>query len=230
MRQARLTMLAGAALLLQWAGAVAGAALATASSLSTTSTSSKTATTPTTTPSRTVYVASKAPTTGAAAATGLVRNYAYQGCYLEIAGTNGTAPGARSLQGDTTDEVLPGDMTVAKCLEYCGGGGSGTAYAYAGLEFSRECWCGQALSSLATKEAEAQCNLPCDGDDSTLCGGDLRLTVGHDTLRLVFVSVFVSARADQPQLYMLTSPATRPQIALAAMAAVAGLAAAVQLL
>ncbi|CAK7225482.1 Mitochondrial intermediate peptidase [Sporothrix eucalyptigena] len=126
-----------------------------------------------------LYIPSAVPSTGAAAATGIVRSYNYQGCFLEINGLNGTAPGARSLQGDTTDEVLPGDMTVAKCLAFCGGGGSGTAYTYAGLEYARECWCGQDLAALATQEPESQCNLPCDGDNGTLCGGDLRLTAGR---------------------------------------------------
>ncbi|KAL1896616.1 Mitochondrial intermediate peptidase [Sporothrix stenoceras] len=207
MRQPRLTTIAAAALLLYWVGAAS--ALSTTASTSTTTTSASTTpnATQTTHTTPTVYIASLAPTTGAAAATGTARNYGYQGCYLDISGMNGTAPGARSLQGDTTDEVLPGDMTVAKCLSFCGGAGSGTAYAYAGLEYARECWCGQELSSLATKEAEAQCNLPCDGDNNTLCGGDLRLT-----------------------LYMLKSPATRPDIAFGAMAAVAGLTAVVQLL
>lgn len=175
MRQPRPTTIAAAALLLHWAGAAS--AVASSPATTPTNTSTKTTHTTSTTTSPTVYIASSAPTTGAAAATGIVRNYGYQGCYLDITGMNGTAPGARSLQGDTTDEVLPGDMTVAKCLSFCGGAGSGTAYTYAGLEYARECWCGQELSSLATKEAEAQCNLPCDGDNGTLCGGDLRLTV-----------------------------------------------------
>ena len=128
-------------------------------------------------PSLTVYVPGDAPTTGAAAATGILRDYTYQGCFLDINGLNGTAAGSRSLQGDTTDEVLPGDMTVAKCIAFCGGGGSGTAYTYAGLEYARECWCGQDLAALATMQPEAQCDLPCDGDNSTVCGGNLRLTV-----------------------------------------------------
>lgn len=181
MRQPRLTMLAAAALLLHWAGAASAIALSPSTTGATTATTTHATNatrspTTTTTAIPTVYIASAAPTTGAAAATGIVRNYGYQGCFLDISGMNGTAPGARSLEGDTTDEVLPGDMTVAKCLAFCGGGGSGSAYTYAGLEYARECWCGQDLSTLATKESEAQCNLPCDGDTGTLCGGELRLT------------------------------------------------------
>lgn len=176
----------------------------------------------------TVYVPSVAPTTGAAAATGIVRRYRYQGCFLEIDGLNGTAPGARSLQGDTTDEVLPGDMTVAKCLAFCGGGGSGTAYTYAGLEYARECWCGQELAALAAQEPAAQCNLPCDGDSSTLCGGDLRLTVSPPISPLLCHEHVPPLTA---QLYMLpSSPAGRPAVMLGMVLAVAALAAVAQLM
>lgn len=186
-------MLAAAALLLHWAGAASAIALSPSTTGATTATTTHATNatrspTTTTTAIPTVYIASAAPTTGAAAATGIVRNYGYQGCFLDISGMNGTAPGARSLEGDTTDEVLPGDMTVAKCLAFCGGGGSGSAYTYAGLEYARECWCGQDLSTLATKESEAQCNLPCDGDTGTLCGGELRLTASPALFSFSLVS------------------------------------------
>ncbi len=151
---------------------LAGVAAAAATTAATPSVALTPAATPSPSSTATVYNAS------AAAATGIVRRYAYRGCFLEISGLNGTAPGARSLQGDATDEVLPGDMTVPKCLAFCGGGGSGSAYTYAALEYARECWCGQELSGLAAQEPEAQCDLACDGDNSTLCGGNLRLTVG----------------------------------------------------
>ena len=146
--------------------ALALAAISAAAS-ATTTTSATTSTTAT----PTVYNAS------AAAATGVVGHYAYLGCYLEVSGLNGTAPGGRSLEGAATDEVLPGDMTVPKCLAFCGGGGSGSAYTYAGLEYARECWCGQDLSALATQQPAGDCSLPCDGDNTTLCGGSLRLSV-----------------------------------------------------
>ncbi|CAK7270880.1 Mitochondrial intermediate peptidase [Sporothrix epigloea] len=179
------------------------AVLAIPATTATTKSTSTSITATTSTASPTVYIPSDAATTGTAAATGIVRNYGYIGCFLDIDGLNDTVPGTRSLQGDTTDEVLPGDMTVAKCLAFCGGGGSGTAYTYAGLEYARECWCGQELSALAAQEVETQCNLPCDGDSNTLCGGDLRLT-----------------------LYRLTSPASRPMAAIGVAFAVASFAAA----
>ncbi|EPE07092.1 wsc domain-containing protein [Ophiostoma piceae UAMH 11346] len=163
-------------------------ALAAISAVAAATTTATTTSTATATP--TVYNAS------AASATGAVAKYAYLGCYLEVSGLNGTAPGGRSLEGTTTDEVLPGDMTVPKCLAFCGGGGSGSAYTYAGLEYARECWCGQDLSSLATQQPAGNCNLPCDGDSTTLCGGNLRIS-----------------------LYMLSSAPARPRAAMAVVVA-----------
>ena len=62
--------------------------------------------------------------------------YRYAGCYNETTAVSG-AGGARAL-GDGADEVLAGQMTVPLCLGFCaGGGGGGTVYKYAGLEFSR---------------------------------------------------------------------------------------------
>ncbi|KAI1312409.1 WSC domain-containing protein [Xylaria venustula] len=108
--------------------------------------------------------------------------YSYAGCWNEtsdLAGTNGL----RALDG--TSEVLPGEMTVQKCLDFCahGNSSSGAAHAYrlAGLEYSRECWCGDALNSLSVQLPDSACNTPCDGANSTACGGALRLTVYNST-------------------------------------------------
>lgn len=99
--------------------------------------------------------------------------YKYQGCYNETTGIPGTS-GARALDGGI-NEVLGGNMTVQICLAYCNNGGM--TYKYAGLEFSRECWCAQHLSSLATKLPDSDCDLACDGDTASVCGGSLKLTV-----------------------------------------------------
>ncbi|KAK1769562.1 WSC domain-containing protein 2 [Phialemonium atrogriseum] len=102
--------------------------------------------------------------------------YRYAGCYNETTAVSG-AGGARAL-GDGADEVLAGQMTVPLCLGFCaGGGGGGTVYKYAGLEFSRECWCAQRLSAASAKLSDSECNLGCDGDSQTACGGALKLTV-----------------------------------------------------
>ncbi|KAL2798642.1 hypothetical protein BJX66DRAFT_36175 [Aspergillus keveii] len=61
------------------------------------------------------------------------------------------------------------DMTVQKCIAFCDGEG----YTYAGLEYSRECYCG---SSIAPEHEPAvapmgKCLHPCAGDPKQNCGG-----------------------------------------------------------
>lgn len=41
----------------------------------------------------------------------------------------------------------------------------------------RECWCASQIFSLSAKVADAECDLPCDGDESQICGGSLRISV-----------------------------------------------------
>ncbi|KAK4145510.1 uncharacterized protein C8A04DRAFT_26767 [Dichotomopilus funicola] len=108
-------------------------------------------------------------------------HYSYLGCYNETTGIRGTT-GTRALNGGK-NEAVPGQMTVEKCWTFCStgagdakGGRSGR-FEYAGLEYARECWCAQSLSSLATKLGDNDCDLGCEGNDSQACGGNLKLTV-----------------------------------------------------
>ncbi|KAL0465426.1 WSC domain-containing protein [Neurospora intermedia] len=120
------------------------------------------------------------PTTATIAA-GTDYGYKYIGCYNETtAGVSGTGGGGgggtRALYGGI-NEVLPGVMTVGKCLGFCKGGMDKKGYRFAGLEYSRECWCASQIFSLSAKVADAECDLPCDGDESQICGGSLRISV-----------------------------------------------------
>ncbi|KAL6873188.1 WSC domain-containing protein [Trichoderma novae-zelandiae] len=99
--------------------------------------------------------------------------YIYYGCYNETTQVPGSAD-TRALGGGI-DESLPGQMTVPKCLAFCGNGSA--EYRYAGLEWSRECWCAQTLSGIAEKLDDTACNYPCEGDNTTACGGSLKLSV-----------------------------------------------------
>lgn len=101
------------------------------------------------------------------------KKYKYNGCYNETTQVPGSAD-TRALGGGI-DESLPGQMTVPICLAFCGNGD--TEYRYAGLEWSRECWCAQTLSGIAEKLDDTACNYPCEGDNTTACGGSLKLTV-----------------------------------------------------
>ncbi|EON67892.1 hypothetical protein W97_07389 [Coniosporium apollinis CBS 100218] len=97
--------------------------------------------------------------------------YQYVGCYNET--THIEAGGSvRALQGkpEANDE-----MTPARCFAFCGG------TQFAGLEYGRECWCAPHLSSLSEKLEDGECDIGCAGENGTICGGRLRLTLYNQT-------------------------------------------------
>ncbi|KAK4648457.1 uncharacterized protein QC761_110230 [Podospora bellae-mahoneyi] len=100
------------------------------------------------------------------------QGYAYHGCYTETTDLFVNTTSRRALDGGS-NSVQPDIMTVEKCWEFCGKG----SYKYAGLEYSRECWCSQTLSTLSTKVSDKECDLPCDGNSTQSCGGSLKLTL-----------------------------------------------------
>ncbi|TVY28973.1 putative fungistatic metabolite [Lachnellula hyalina] len=94
----------------------------------------------------------------------------YVGCQNETTLRNNTN-GLRALNSGVSESLEL--MTVDTCLTYCAGGN----YAFAGLEYTKECYCSQLLSALSAKLPESSCNLPCAGNGSQVCGGSLALTV-----------------------------------------------------
>lgn len=86
-----------------------------------------------------------------------VGNYKKQGCIQEV--------GGRAFTGAS---IAQDDMTIEKCIAFCGAGNFG----FAGLEYSRECYCGNTLDHGASLEAfSTQCYMPCAGDVGSTCGG-----------------------------------------------------------
>ncbi|KAJ7498560.1 WSC domain-containing protein [Mycena latifolia] len=57
-------------------------------------------------------------------------------------------------------------MTVESCLAFCTSGG----FNFAGVEFGSECYCDQALQDPATLSSPGNCNMPCSGNSTELCG------------------------------------------------------------
>ncbi|TLD28993.1 hypothetical protein PspLS_03836 [Pyricularia sp. CBS 133598] len=110
--------------------------------------------------------------------------YKYHGCYNETTGLPGTSGVQRAIDGK--HKTAPGSMTVQSCLDFCSS--DDTVYKFAGIEFSRECWCGNILSGLSTKVDDDQCNTACDGDASIACGGPLKLSVYMSGAQRVAVS------------------------------------------
>ncbi|KAK1600398.1 WSC domain-containing protein [Colletotrichum navitas] len=100
--------------------------------------------------------------------------YLYQGCFNETTDIANTAH-LRALSGGAS-RVFQGNMTVPLCLSFCSTGAD-EEYTYAGMEYSRECWCAQTISGLSVKLNDSECNLPCDGNQGMVCGGALKLSV-----------------------------------------------------
>ncbi|XP_048734636.2 uncharacterized protein LOC125650402 [Ostrea edulis] len=65
-------------------------------------------------------------------------------------------------------------MTVEKCEKFCVKAGT----KYYGLEYGKECFCGNKLSK---KKADSDCSKPCTGDREQACGGTWRLAVYKNT-------------------------------------------------
>ncbi|KAF2025478.1 galactose oxidase [Setomelanomma holmii] len=70
---------------------------------------------------------------------------------------------------------VAGAMTDAKCRDACRASG----YVLAGTEYSGECYCDNQFrgSGGPASDGEAQCNMPCSGNQTEICGGSNRLTV-----------------------------------------------------
>ncbi|KAG8830917.1 hypothetical protein FRC17_004067 [Serendipita sp. 399] len=82
-----------------------------------------------------------------------------KGCYADSVFT-------RSL----TPQFVSDSMTVQKCIDACVSAG----FTVAGVEYSSECYCGNALPPTQTSE---NCIMPCAGDSAHVCGGPDRLNV-----------------------------------------------------
>ncbi|KAM7222882.1 wsc domain containing protein [Rhypophila decipiens] len=88
-------------------------------------------------------------------------DFAYMGCYSEAA--NGRALNVATFASD--------DMTVELCAAFCDARGTQLM----GVEYSRECYCGNVLGQGSTLQASSMCNMLCKGNEMTFCGAGGRL-------------------------------------------------------
>lgn len=84
-------------------------------------------------------------------------DYEYRGCYVDQNDT-------RLLQNYYHGSE---NMTVTSCASLC----SSQGYAYFGLEFSFQCFCGNILNPEAVPADPSSCNYACCADSSVACGG-----------------------------------------------------------
>ncbi|CAG8958428.1 hypothetical protein HYFRA_00011105 [Hymenoscyphus fraxineus] len=85
-----------------------------------------------------------------------------QGCY--------TDNGDRTLAGANSAAAT---MTVESCIAFC----IGRNFAYAGVEYGSECYCGNTIAASATQATAGDCNMPCAGNSTETCGGGNRVNV-----------------------------------------------------
>ncbi|KAF1970841.1 WSC-domain-containing protein [Bimuria novae-zelandiae CBS 107.79] len=81
----------------------------------------------------------------------------------------------RTLSGRQT---YAADMTIKKCIGFCSG--PGTAYAYAGVEYGKECFCGNQpfdASRAAQPGIYGNCAMKCTGNETETCGGPSALSL-----------------------------------------------------
>ncbi|KAJ4268676.1 hypothetical protein NW762_002743 [Fusarium torreyae] len=94
-----------------------------------------------------------------------IAGYKPNGCYTD------SSPKGRALTWSM--DVDSSSMTPTSCLNACANQG----FPLAGMEYGGECYCGNVLANDTTKADVGDCNVPCNGDKTLLCGGPSRLSV-----------------------------------------------------
>jgi len=96
--------------------------------------------------------------------------------------------GARLLQGVVLNDDV--NMTVELCLKTCASSDTATGqpYRYAGVEYGRECWCGDTLDLAGATQGTtpatpsknltaSACGFACPGNATESCGGSLTMNL-----------------------------------------------------
>ncbi|CZS88993.1 uncharacterized protein RCO7_04645 [Rhynchosporium graminicola] len=111
----------------------------------------------------TLTTSSAVPTATGPAIRQTVGGYNFQGCWTES--TTGRALNEKSYTNDL--------MTLEKCATFCS---TAPSYSMFGVEYGRECWCGDVLSAGSIKAlSQTDCKFLCPGDPLTYCGAGQRL-------------------------------------------------------
>ena len=89
-----------------------------------------------------------------------VGSFTSLGCYND-------SVNARILQD--AQPALGQATSLETCAQKCAG------YTYFGAEYAKECYCGNTLLNYAAPQAATDCNMPCVGNSTELCGGSSRM-------------------------------------------------------
>ncbi|CAH1230722.1 WSCD2 [Branchiostoma lanceolatum] len=102
------------------------------------------------------------------------------GVNMVISGINVTALGCFTDRPGRTERALQDDlfadyrkMTVELCLRRC----KDKSYEYAGLEYGAECYCGPEIHRDSDLVPSSECNTSCVADQTSTCGGKLRVFI-----------------------------------------------------
>ena len=98
---------------------------------------------------------------------GFSTNRAHLTDFLELTGECFKDVPQRYLNG--ASHTAEYGMTVEKCKELCLDGG----FAYAGVQYARQCFCGDT----APTEPATNCNMKCHGNKDQICGGSWAMNV-----------------------------------------------------
>ncbi|CAG8961013.1 hypothetical protein HYFRA_00002553 [Hymenoscyphus fraxineus] len=90
-----------------------------------------------------------------------IGTFKFAGCYTEA--TKGRALSEKSQSNE--------HMTIEICASFCQG------YAMFGLEYGKECYCGNKLNAGSISAPESSCSLACKANTLQYCGGFSRLSL-----------------------------------------------------
>eukprot|EP01059_Diplonema_ambulator_P016847 TRINITY_DN28820_c0_g1_i1.p1 TRINITY_DN28820_c0_g1~~TRINITY_DN28820_c0_g1_i1.p1 ORF type:complete len:2516 (+),score=639.61 TRINITY_DN28820_c0_g1_i1:711-7550(+) len=113
----------------------------------------------------------------------------YQGCYYDDVNTR-TLPVLAYNAPDNTNEM---------CIRVCRHNG----YAFAGTQWSNECYCGNDISAILPA-SEGDCSSLCSGNSSEYCGGGARNTIWGAPSRAVPTNYFTGCYVDDANTGVLS--------------------------
>lgn len=153
---------------------------------------------------------------------GLPSVWEYKGCYIDD-------PNARVLPMRLPDDPI---LTAQECVSSC----YQLGYSVAGLEYRRECFCGNAIYNGGTiAPSQSDCNLTCAGNAMEVCGARNRLsTYSNREVKIYQPEVVQTSRPATTTPTVAPSPtgstSRTPKLAVTVAAAVIGVAAGIAIM
>ncbi|KAE9376663.1 WSC-domain-containing protein [Stipitochalara longipes BDJ] len=91
--------------------------------------------------------------------------FVYAGCFSDTGSTDAL---------EYRSELDYNNMTIEACVDFC----KGNDFRYAGLEYYGECFCGATVGG--SLSPTSNCNAPCTGNSSEICGGTSYISIYQD--------------------------------------------------